>query len=141
MRRVQLLCSAVQWRGHSLVVCLDAFEQWCVSMYLWCVSMWCVSMYLVWCLDVSHRRCVSMHLSRDMQRVWRIVTLLYNSNLKDVLSLPALPCCLSGRLCDAAPHPTPPPPWRQPRGKSMVSLVNSHTNATRIGWHLWEKLT
>ena len=30
------------------------------------------------------------------------------------------------------------PPWRQPRGKSMVSLVNSHTNATGIGWHLWE---
>jgi len=30
------------------------------------------------------------------------------------------------------------PPGRQPRGKSMVSLVNSHTNATRIGWHLWE---
>ena len=25
------------------------------------------------------------------------------------------------------------PPWRQPRGKLMVSLVNSHTNATRIG--------
>ena len=30
------------------------------------------------------------------------------------------------------------PPWRQPRCKSMVSAVNSHTNATRIGWHLWE---
>jgi len=30
------------------------------------------------------------------------------------------------------------PPWRQPRGKSMVYLVNSHTNATRIGWYLWE---
>ena len=30
------------------------------------------------------------------------------------------------------------PPWRQPRGKWMVSLVNSDTNATRIGWHLWE---
>ena len=30
------------------------------------------------------------------------------------------------------------PPWRQPRGKSMVSLVSSHTNATRIGWHLGE---
>ena len=29
------------------------------------------------------------------------------------------------------------PPWRQPRGKLMVSLVKSHTNATRIGWHLW----
>ena len=27
---------------------------------------------------------------------------------------------------------------RLPRGKSMVSSVNSHTNATRIGWHLWE---
>ena len=30
------------------------------------------------------------------------------------------------------------PPWRQPRGKSMVSSVNSHTNATRTGWHLRE---
>ena len=29
-------------------------------------------------------------------------------------------------------------PWRQPRGKSLVSLVNSHPNATRMGWHLWE---
>ena len=29
------------------------------------------------------------------------------------------------------------PPWSQPRGNSMVSLVNSHTNATRIGWNLW----
>ena len=31
------------------------------------------------------------------------------------------------------------PPWRRPRGKLMVSLwVNSHTNAARIRWHLWE---
>jgi len=30
------------------------------------------------------------------------------------------------------------PPWRQPRGKLMVSSVNSCANATRIGWHLWE---
>ena len=30
------------------------------------------------------------------------------------------------------------PPWRQPRGRSMVSLVNPHTNATIIGWHLWQ---
>ena len=30
------------------------------------------------------------------------------------------------------------PPWRQPRGKLMVSLVNSHADATRIGWHLWK---
>ena len=30
------------------------------------------------------------------------------------------------------------PPWMQPRGKLFVSLVNSHTNATRIGWHLRE---
>ena len=30
------------------------------------------------------------------------------------------------------------PPLRQLMGKLMVSLVNSHTNATRIGWHLWE---
>jgi len=27
----------------------------------------------------------------------------------------------------------PAPPWRQPRGKPMVSIVNSHANATRIG--------
>ena len=31
-----------------------------------------------------------------------------------------------------------PPPWSQPRGKTIVSFANSHTNATRIGWHLWE---
>ena len=31
-----------------------------------------------------------------------------------------------------------PPPWRQPRGNLLVCLVNSHTNATRMGWHLWE---
>ena len=36
------------------------------------------------------------------------------------------------------PGDQPPPPWKQPRGKWMVSLVNSHTNATRIGWHQWE---
>ena len=30
------------------------------------------------------------------------------------------------------------PSWKQPRGKLMVSSVNFHTNATRIGWHLWE---
>ena len=30
------------------------------------------------------------------------------------------------------------PPWRQPRGNWMVSLVNSHTNATSKRWHLWE---
>ena len=30
------------------------------------------------------------------------------------------------------------PPWRQPRGKSMVSFVNSYINSTRIGWHLLE---
>jgi len=30
------------------------------------------------------------------------------------------------------------PPWMQPRGNSMVSLINSHTNATRSRWHLWE---
>ena len=26
----------------------------------------------------------------------------------------------------------------QPRGKSIAYLVHSHTNATIIGWHLWE---
>ena len=30
------------------------------------------------------------------------------------------------------------PPWRQPRSKLVVSLVNSHANATIICWHLWE---
>ena len=30
------------------------------------------------------------------------------------------------------------PPWRQPRGKWMIYLVNSHTNATSKRWHLWE---
>ena len=30
------------------------------------------------------------------------------------------------------------PPWRQPRGKWMVSLANPHTNTTSKRWHLWE---
>ena len=30
------------------------------------------------------------------------------------------------------------PPWRQPRGKWTISLVNPHTNATPKRWHLWE---
>ena len=32
----------------------------------------------------------------------------------------------------------PTPPWRQPGGRWMVSLVNSHTNAVSKRWHLWE---
>ena len=48
-------------------------------------------------------------------------------------------CMGSDKSAPHASHPTiSPPPWRQSRGKSMVSLVNSHTNATRIGWHLFE---
>ena len=39
---------------------------------------------------------------------------------------------VAGRL--VSPHP----PWRHPRGKWMVSLVDSHTNATSQRWHLWE---
>ena len=30
------------------------------------------------------------------------------------------------------------PPWRQRKGKLMVSLVDSYANVTRIGWHLWQ---
>ena len=29
-------------------------------------------------------------------------------------------------------------PWKQPRRKSTLSLVEAHTNATRVGWQLWE---
>ena len=29
-------------------------------------------------------------------------------------------------------------PWRQPIGKWIVCVVNSHTNATSKRWHLWE---
>ena len=44
-----------------------------------------------------------------------------------------------GPRYDAPRTQTPrPPPCRQPSGKLMVSLVNSHTSATRIGWHMWE---
>ena len=30
------------------------------------------------------------------------------------------------------------PPWRQPRGKWVVSLANFHTNATAKRWCMWE---
>ena len=45
------------------------------------------------------------------------------------------------------PHPThlhahifvhAKPPWRQPRGKWMISLVNSNTNINPKRWHLCE---
>ena len=42
------------------------------------------------------------------------------------------------RLRPGRRRPRQHPPWMQPRGNFMVSLVNSHTNSTRIGWHLWE---
>ena len=32
----------------------------------------------------------------------------------------------------------PSPLLRRPKGKWMVSLVNSHINATSKRWHLWE---
>jgi len=37
-----------------------------------------------------------------------------------------------------APPPGPSPPWRQRRGKWMVSLVNTYTNANPKRWYLWE---
>ena len=42
--------------------------------------------------------------------------------------------------CGEVPHVHAPPlpPRRQPKGKLVVSSVNSHTNAARIRWHLWE---
>jgi len=35
-------------------------------------------------------------------------------------------------------RPAPPPPWRKPRGKYMVSLVYFHSNTTSRRKHLWE---
>ena len=47
-----------------------------------------------------------------------------------------------GQICRHRGHQhagtTPHPLWRQPRGKLVVCPVNSRTNATIIGWHLWE---
>jgi len=50
-------------------------------------------------------------------------------------SVNSLPLSTRGALCIQV---LVRPPWRQLSGKSMVSLVNSHANATRIGWHLWD---
>ena len=54
----------------------------------------------------------------------------YTCTTADPGELPALG--VDGADADMrAPLRTPPgPPWRQPRGKTIVSLVNSHTNAT-----------
>jgi len=52
------------------------------------------------------------------------------------------PCSYFAPSWVQSSHPearfVPQPPWRQPRCKSMVSSVNSHTDAARIGWHLRE---
>jgi len=58
--------------------------------------------------------------------------------IKDVVDEDVDPADLQGSLKTGTVLCELVPPWRRPRGKSMVSSVNSHTNATRIGWHLWE---
>ena len=72
------------------------------------------------------------------------MSLRYEPSSEPIHITPLSPACPS---LYRVPHPScaPPrmptshtPPWRQPRGKWVVSLVNSHTNTTRIGWHLWE---
>ena len=40
--------------------------------------------------------------------------------------------------CRGTEHRRGQPPWRQPRGKWMISFGNSHTNVTLKRWHLWE---
>jgi hypothetical protein len=47
----------------------------------------------------------------------------------------------SGGICGRLTQDLPLATQGQPRGKLMVSLVNSHTNAIIIGWHLWEIAT
>jgi len=55
---------------------------------------------------------------------------------KKVLSVMARETEIAKALLKVCPPPfrmpQPSPPWGQP------TLVNSHTNATKIGWHLWE---
>ena len=68
------------------------------------------------------------------------------SCLRDVWSTEFVTCVQAGgsedRVVDrrSCPPQGPPetPPWRQLKGKSMVSYVNSRTNATRIGWYMWQ---
>ena len=43
-----------------------------------------------------------------------------------------------GAFAASRPESGTLPPWGQPRGKWMISFVNSHTNATSKRWHLWE---
>ena len=43
-----------------------------------------------------------------------------------------------GRLATKTCRDNQDPPCMQPRGKTIVSLVNSYTNATSKRWHLWE---
>ena len=62
---------------------------------------------------------------------------MYRARYKVALHLPSS-IHPSGVGCIARATKSSSPPWSQPRGNSMVSLVNCHTNATRIGWHLWE---
>ena len=63
------------------------------------------------------------------------------TRLRQVRAIPGMmPKDTAKKCCKVdgfLPH-TQHPPCRQPRGKFMVSLVIFHTNATRIGWHLWE---
>jgi len=77
------------------------------------------------------------HAARLVHLIMTMIKWIRTSRLsiKNSLSLPRAPpprCWEGGGLNYCSP------PLRQPRGKWMVSVVNSHRNATRIGWHLWE---
>jgi len=84
---------------------------------------WCP----VWALKCTHRRSPPS----------RATCVLAEGTDGIALVIPILPVFEVDAPEGDAPTPGEPP-WRHPRGKSMVSLVNTHTNATRIGWHLWE---
>ena len=63
---------------------------------------------------------------------------VFNGLLPSNISAMAVTAASPQETRTPQPFQNPEPPWRQPRGKLMVSFVNSHTNATIIGWHLWE---
>jgi len=75
------------------------------------------------CTVCAHTRCTTYKRRIDY-RTEALTSRLYRPSLVRAL---------------ATPYPwMRVPPWRQPTGKLMVSLVNSHAHATLKRWHLWQ---
>jgi len=91
--------------------------------------------------SICNKRAFSLRLpSVSHPSPIRLLSVSHPSPIRLPSVSPSSPCSRRERVCLSRIEATWPlrPPWRQPRGKTIVFTVNSHTNAASKGQHLWE---